>query len=213
MKEPAQDDVTHEPSSTTQTENEIETQIRNKSEDSQLASLRLPQNFDHLVGGQKFIHQIRVRKPDKQWFIRTHHNAEMWFHAAILDFQEDREAYVVDRKLWDELAIEIVPKVLVPSITTHGHSFLWPIRLPGEDNRIDDWNRSALNAAELAQKKWIRVMSNMSLGSYETLVAATVHPDPTWPELGLEEWITLGFRDRIITSTEHPVVRRLRGEQ
>ena len=183
------------------------------TDDSSLASLRLPQNFEQLIGGTKLIQQIPVRRPEKQWFIRTHHNPEMWFYAAILDFKEDREAYIVDNSLWQELATEVAPKVLIPSMTTHGHAFLWPIRLPAEDGRIDDWNRSALAIAEVGKKHWARVISNMAIGSYEALQAATLFPDPTWPDYGLDEWIRLGFRDRIIKSTDHPVVRRLRGEQ
>ena len=185
---------------------------KDKSDETGLANLRLPQNFDSIVGGQKLTQQVSVKRPEKQWFVRTHPSNDMWFNAAILEFQEERQIYIVEQQLWDELANEIVPKVLIPSMTTHGHPFLWPIRLPSEDGRIDDWNRTAGLAAELARDKWLRLMSNQSLGSYETLVAATMYPDPTWPEFGLEEWLRLGFRDRVISSLEHPVVRRLRGE-
>jgi hypothetical protein len=30
---------------------------------------------------------------------------------------------------------------------------LWPIRRPGEDGRVDQWNASALEAAEMAQSR------------------------------------------------------------
>jgi len=179
----------------------------------QLSKLRLPQNFESIVGGKKLTQYLPVKKPEKQWFIRTHPNREMWFYAAILDFQEDRDAYIVEEELWQELANEVVPKVLIPSMTSHGHSFIWPIRVPGEDGRIDDWSRTAFLAAEQARKQWLRLISNMQLGLYDTMVAATMLPDPTWPDFGLEEWLRLGFRDKIISSVDHTVVRRLRGEQ
>ena len=136
----------------------------------------------------------------------------MWFQAAILDFEEEGEAYVVEAELWDELANEIRPKVLIPSITPQGHLFLWPILLPGDDGRYNEWSRTASHAAECAQKEWVRVVSNTSIGSYEIIVAANMYPDPSWPDFGSDEWIRLGFRDRIINSTDHPVIRKLRGE-
>ena len=195
-----------------ESENEVD-KHSDKTDESQLSKLRLSQDFGGVVGAQKLTQQIPVKKPEKQWFVRTHYNQDMWFHAAILDFQEDQEAYIVEKGLWDELANEIVPKVLIPSITTQDYPFIWPIRLPSEDGRVNEWNRTNLLAAEHAREKWVRSISNMSIGSYEILVAATMYPDPTWPEFGLEEWLRLGFRDKIISSTDHPVVRRLRGEQ
>ena len=119
--------------------------------------------------------------------------------------------YIVKKALCNELANEIVPKVLIPCMTAQGQPFIWPIKLPSDDGRIDEWNRTALIAARYAQEKWVRVVSNMSIGAYDTLVAEMMYPDPSWPDFGLEDWIKFGFRDRVIDSTDHPVIRRLRG--
>jgi hypothetical protein len=51
----------------------------------------------------------------------------------------------------------------------------------------------------------------MSLGAYEIFSAASVIQDPTWPELPFNELLRIAFRDRIISSPDHPVVKRLRG--
>ena len=191
----------------------VEDQNKKGDDDEfQLSKLRLPQDFDNIVGGRKLTQHIPVRKPEKQWFVRTHYSDEMWFQAAILDFKEEGEAYIVEHNFWDELANEIRPMVLIPSVTTQGHLFLWPILLPSEDGRINDWSRTALRGAEHAQKNWVRVVSNMSMGAYEIVVAATMYPDPSWPDYGLGEWIRLGFHDRTINTADHPVIRKLRGE-
>ena len=92
----------------------------------------------------------------------------------ILELKEDRETYLVDRNLWGELPGELIPKVLFTVINRQGVLTLWPIRLPGEDGRHDEWNRSALEAAEMAQKEWIRVAANMSLGAYEVYRAMAI---------------------------------------
>ena len=91
--------------------------------------------------------------------------------------------------------------------------FLWPIRLPSEDGRHDDWNRSALDAARRAMTCWIRLTANMSLGAYDVFQAAADLPDAEWPKEGFGHLLALAFKDRFVASTDHPVVRRLRGEQ
>lgn len=189
-----------------------ENQMPEKDDESQLSELRLPQNFDSIIGGQKLTQYLQVKKPGKQDFIRTHHDDEMWLSAAILDFHEEREVYIVNKALCNELANEIVPKVLIPCMTAQGQPFIWPVKLPSDDGRIDEWNRSAMIAARFAQEKWVRVVSNMSINAYDTLVAAMMYPDPSWPDFGLGDWIKLGFHDRVIDSTDHPVIRKLRGE-
>ncbi len=74
-----------------------------------------------------------------------------------------------------------------------------------------EWWRSAREAAELAMQQWLRVKANMSLGAYEMSVAESVISDPEWPELTFQELIRIAYRDRMITSLDHPVVKRLRG--
>jgi hypothetical protein len=51
----------------------------------------------------------------------------------------------------------------------------------------------------------------MSLGAYEHTVAESVTADPVWPELSFQELVRIAFRDRMVTSIDHPLVKRLRG--
>jgi hypothetical protein len=43
-------------------------------------------------------------------------------------------------------------------------------------------------------------------------VAESVMAEPEWPELSFQELVRIAFRDRMITSLEHAVVKRLRGQ-
>ena len=105
-----------------------------------------------------------------------------------------------------------MPTALFTSITRQGVIFLWPVRLPGPDGRDNPWSRSALDAAERARERWIRVASNMSLGAYEVFQATADIPDPQWPEEGgLQGLLAIAFRDRFITTPDHPIIQRLRG--
>jgi hypothetical protein len=174
-------------------------------------SLKLGQDFAANVGVKKAIISVPVRKPDRQWFVRTHPDAAMCLETAVLELKDDRETYLVSPAMRCELPGEVVPKALMTTVNRQGVLFLWPIRLPGEDGRHDEWNRSALEAARMASTQWMRVSANMSLGAYDTFIATGDLPEPEWPDMDLQQILKLAFRDRYIDSPEHPVVERLRG--
>jgi hypothetical protein len=121
------------------------------------------------------------------------------------------EAYLVGRNMVDELATEAEPFSLFAAINRQGVVFLWPVRLPAPDGKVNEWHRSLREAAETAVGRWSRVKANMSLGAYESTVAESAIADPVWPEASFQELIRIGFRDRVIDVATHPVVRRLRG--
>ncbi|MDB4409322.1 hypothetical protein N9235_00710 [Gammaproteobacteria bacterium] len=174
-------------------------------------SLRLSQDFSANIGVKKAIISVPVRKPDRQWFIRTHPAEDMRLETAVLELKDDREIYLVSPEMRSELPGEVAPKVLMTTISRQGVLFLWPLRLPGEDGRLDEWGRSALEVARMASDQWIRVSANMSLGAYDSFIATGDLPEPEWPDMDLQKILKLAFRDRYIDSPEHPVVERLRG--
>lgn len=175
------------------------------------ANLRLSQNFAGTVGVKKALTTIPVRKPNRQEFVRVHPNADFRIETAVLELKEERETYLVDPSLWTEVPGELTPKVLFTTINRQGVLSLWPIRMPGEDGRLDFWNQSALEAADMAQKSWVRVAANMSLGAYDVFQATGDIPDPEWPQATLSEILEIAFKGRYIDSMEHPVIRQLLG--
>jgi hypothetical protein len=52
----------------------------------------------------------------------------------------------------------------------------------------------------------------MSLGAYEVNEATAQLTEPAWPDLPFREILRIGFRDKMISEWNHPVLRRLRGE-
>ena len=63
-------------------------------------------------------------------------------------------------------------------------------------------------------KKWVRVVSNRSLGAYDINTPKAELNDPTWPpELSLKEILDIAFEGRIITEWDHPILKALRGEE
>jgi hypothetical protein len=177
-----------------------------------IEKLRLSQDFATTLGVKKALLTVPVRKPNRQEFIRVHPDLDWRLQTVILELKEERESYLVDPKFWGELPGELIPKVIFTVINRQGVLTLWPIRLPGEDGRHDEWNRSALEAAEMAQKEWIRMAANMSLGAYEVYRAMADIPEPEWPDKTFQEILRVAFKEQFIDSIDHPVLRRLRGE-
>ncbi len=177
-----------------------------------LSRLRLSQDFAGKVGVKKAIITVPVRKPHRQWFVRVHPDESWRLETAVLELSDERETYLVDPALWPELPGEVIPKVLFTAINRQGVVFLWPVRLPGADGRHDEWNRSAIEAAQIAMNSWIRVSSNMSLGAYEVFTATADLPEPEFPEIGFKPLLETAFKERFIQSPDHPVIRKLRGE-
>ena len=176
------------------------------------ANLRLSQNFGASAGVKKLTTTIPVRKPGKQDFVRVHPDPAYQIETAVLEFKEERETYLVAPGLWDGLLGELTPKVLFTTINRQKVVSLWPIILPGEDGRINSWSESAMDAATLGQKKWVRVSANMSLGAYDVFEATGEIPEPEWPELDLGQILEIAFKGRFIKDSDHPALKRLRGE-
>ncbi len=177
-----------------------------------LERLRLSQNFASQIGVKKTIITVPVRKPDRQSFVRVHPGESWRLETAVLELKEERESYLVEPDLWPELPGELVPKVLFTTMSRQGVVFLWPVRLPGEDGRHDEWNRSALEAADLATRSWVRIASNTSLGAYEVFEATAKLPDPEWPYADFSHLLKIAFKDRFIKTLDDPVLQRLRGD-
>jgi hypothetical protein len=177
-------------------------------------SLRLSQSFAACLGVKKALLTVPVRKPDKAWFVRVHPSDDYALHTAVIELKEDRETYLVAPHLWPALAGESTfsPRALFTAVNRQGVLFLWPVRLPGADGKLDAWSQSALEAADLARHGWVRVAANMALGAYEVFQATGELSDPDWPSESLRDLLRIGFKDKYVTALDHPVLRKLRGE-
>jgi hypothetical protein len=176
-----------------------------------LASLRLNPSFIETAGVKKLLTTIPARRPNAQDFVRVHPSPDYRADFALIDLKDDREDYLVRPEILPELAGEVVYKTIFTAINRQGVVFLWPVRLPAADDRKTEWPRSAREGAELAMTRWVRLKANMSLGAYEITVAESVMAEPTWPELSYQELVRIAYRDRMITTLDHPVIKRLRG--
>jgi hypothetical protein len=188
--------------------------VKSATDDSfpELSKLRLSQEFLATAGAKKILATVPVRKPRPQDFVRVHPGAEFREPFAVIELKDDRERYLITPEIASALPTEIVMEMFYTAINRQRVVFLWPVRLPSSDGRVLEWHRSAQEAAERAMQHWIRVTSNMNLGAYEIIEAPGQIPDPEWPDYSFQDLLRIGFRDRIIGSFDHPVLKRLRGE-
>jgi hypothetical protein len=177
-----------------------------------LDQFRLSQHFAAATAVRKHVVTVPVRKPNRQEFVRVHPDSDWRLTTATLNLKEERETYVVVPKLWATLNEELVRATLYAAMTRQGTFFIWPVRMPGADGRLDEWSRSAHEGADLATRAWVKVAANMNLGAYELGEAQGDLPDPVWPSETFAELFSIAFRGKVIDDIDHPVLRKLHGE-
>jgi hypothetical protein len=95
------------------------------------------------------------------------------------------------------------------AITMQGKLFFWPVRRPADDTRkVDKWMKAPLEAVQLARDKWTRIAWNEGKRAHDIFTCeSTVEPE--WPTLPLSKFLEVAFKDLVIDSLDHLVVRRL----
>jgi len=194
-----------------------DTEPRPKKDELELDRYRIDQDVEEFAGGKKLLTTIPVRKPSKENWVRTHPESEFWFSARVIELKETGEFYLVEPDIRDLLLDRnekcLVRKLLILSQNKQGDYFIWPIRVPAADETLDAWSQSSLEAASLAKKKWIRTVSNKSLGAYEIIEREGSGSEPKWPELTLGQVMKTAFKDKIIADLDHPVICELLGRE
>lgn len=176
-------------------------------------SLRLDSDYAKGLGVRKVVTVIPNRKPHKSEWFRVRAGAEWRLETAVLELEKgvERATYLVAAHLWPELGDEIVPALLVCCTNRTGDLFLWRIKLPGVDGRVNTWTESAVQAMKLAETDWCRMFADMDNGFYQLRTSSAGWPEPTWPELTFPEILKIAFRDRMIDTVDHPILTELRG--
>jgi hypothetical protein len=177
-----------------------------------IENLRLDQSFVSTAGVKKLLTIVPVRKPHRQELVRVHPDEAYRVKAAVIELRDDREVYLVIGPVASQLPGETTPVILYTTVTRQGVVLIWPVRLPGDDGKINNWHLSAREAAERAMSDWLFVRADMALGAYTMHIATATIPEPVWPTESLKGLLKIAFRDRLIDTVDHPVLKRLRGE-
>jgi len=181
-----------------------------------LEKLRLPQDFGMIAGVKSRLTNIPVTRPHKHEFIRVH--PELHFETYILEDKQDRTSYLIlNDEVRDFYLDELTPKVLYVYMNRHGTLKIWPIKLPDGSGTLDGYSRTALDAAETAKKRWIRLIASKTEGVYIWKEAEEQATQPKWHSIcdgsdALSKIIELAFKDQTIEDFDHPIIlKNLRG--
>jgi hypothetical protein len=181
-------------------------------DDFELEALRLPQSFIETAGVKKLLTTVPVRKPNQHDFNRVHPDQAYRANLAVIRLRDERdETFLLTSNIASNLPGEFAMATVFTAVNRQGVLFLWPVMLPQPDGRMNEWHRSAAEAAEMAMTKWVRIKANTSLGAYEIFEAQGLIADPKWPEQSFKELLRIGFRDKLVNTLEHPLVKRLHG--
>lgn len=157
--------------------------------------------------------RVPVRRPSGHTFIRVHPGQDYRFPVDLIELPDEEETYLIYSNDVAAALDEVrKPCMLYTAITRQGTVFLWPVKLPRGTKKLVAWHTSATEAAEKAIKEWVRINADMDLAAYKVTVARGAIPDPEWPNLTFEELLTIAFRDRLVSSLTHPLVRRYLGD-
>jgi hypothetical protein len=182
-------------------------------------TLRLPPTFEQGITAKKLVTTIPVRKPKSGLeFFRIRPEEDWTFLSYFLDLKEgEEEKYMVITKLLEEVSStgKLKPVKIFTGMTFTGQVFfLSDIPLPDSNGKDNEYNRSRRLAYHHATTKWIKIQANMALGAYDIIEAKSQLPEPVWPEepVSMINALEIAFKDKLIDSYDHPVLKRLRGE-
>lgn len=176
-----------------------------------LNALRLPQNFGESLGVKRLITRVPVRKPLKTEFFRVRPGEAWRFQTMILELKAESETFLLSPAVWDAVPELLRPAMLHTAIDRRNNAFLIPVPLPGPDGRRNPWHQSLAEVVAMAETKWVRSVANMAVGGYDMLVAEAALAEPEWPDAPFQELVQIAFRDRVIDSEAHPVIKQLLG--
>ncbi|MDP6060219.1 MAG: hypothetical protein QGH33_15065 [Pirellulaceae bacterium] len=175
------------------------------------ARLRLSTNYAETMGVKKNLTTLPCRKPNRHDWVRVREGEEWRLETAVFENKALNEVYLVDPAIAPELLGEIVPVCLFLAANRQNDPFFWQVKL-SVDGRTNSWNASALEAATLAQTRWVRMSANMLAGYYDVYTATAELADPHWPEMKFQELSKVWFRDRFLRDRDHSAITALRGE-
>jgi len=151
-----------------------------------------------------------LQRPPKSKFVRVHPSASyrMGGVLTLTDTDTGEINYVSpDLELPEFIESQTRVTDLYAAQMHDGSFFIWPV------HRSDTtWYRAAKQAVATAMRKWIAVVARRSANTYDLIEPEEAIPEPDWSALPpFMEMVESAFDGHMITRTDHPLLRRLRG--
>lgn len=175
--------------------------------------LRVTQDFAAEMYGVPVLTAVQVAKPPKAYFFRAKGGEAFATNFYTLDAsrQGGEGIFACSPQVAQLLADQVRLVQIRLAVTSQGTPYLIPVPLPGPDGRWNAWHLSLARALEIAETSWIRISANQQRGGYDVFRALGDLAEPQWPHESFEELLEIGFRGRLITAEDHPLVQQLLG--
>jgi len=154
---------------------------------------------------------VLVGKPAPQDFVRAYNHPDFAHDFAMLYDTVNGEFLILAPELIDEVGPDAKLRRLYTLVDWTGRVILWPLLAPGAAGRIDPYTRSGHAAIVRAYNSWVRLVAVGERGPIIARESTTHHIEPVWPT-DYYALIEKAFAGRVITTADHPLLRRLRGE-
>ncbi|APG24258.1 hypothetical protein [Syntrophotalea acetylenica] len=173
-----------------------------------IASLRIGQQLAaKLAPAEK---EITVGYPGKLDFFRTPEGTDYRGTFLFMDDPRTRDGYLIHPGLEEELAGDAAMAEVGLAANQHGDQFVWVVKHPAYDG--EPYGESKLDALDRARTQWVRLRKRQDRQGYDVLTAQGTFPEPEWPDKPFDDILAAVFAGRIVTSLDHPIIKRLRGE-
>lgn len=164
---------------------------------------------------RKVIIQVLVKKPNPQKFFRVLPGSQWEVSVPVLEMKEEGDYYLVHPDVLPYLVNEVRFVRINVAYYLNGSVFLIPTPLPDAENPMkwNPWHRSLDTVVKRAKEGWVRSVADRSISGYNLLAASGNYECPQLPtDMTLNDYLRIAFREKIIDSPDHPIVRRLLGE-
>jgi hypothetical protein len=179
---------------------------------SLLEELRLPDNFNQPAIGIKKPLKPTFGKLSKHRYSRVNPSPQYKCPAVlVIDNENIEEAYLALPALCPLLGSLAKPKIIRLAVDNAGTPRLIAEPIPGPDGRLNSWHESMIRAIQAAEETWVRIESNPDASQYVVILAKDDLGTPKWPKQTMDDLVLDCFKDRIIQSEDHPLIRRLEG--
>ena len=166
---------------------------------------------EQFAGGDGLLQgPLPVRSPGKLEFVRVKDDPAYRARVCILSDQRNETTYLVAPALKSAVEGDVSTAELVLACNQDGEIFLWLAKAPAFDG--EHFGTTRMAAISLGKTNWVRMRVRSDRKGYDIIRAAGSFPDPQWPDKTLDELCRESFADRFISTFNHPVLRRLRGE-
>jgi len=163
---------------------------------------------------EKLVTSVTVGRPDSLEYCYLFKTLVSELVFRVIEVKENgrKELLLLSKNVRCEVGRAAKEKILVPCITREGVLHLWPVRHVRAGESVDSWTRSAMKTVDEYCDRWIRIEANPAARSYEAYSPGAIWDAPEFPEKGYMWMVETAFEGKIISDSDHPVLRKLRGE-